>query len=159
VGQGDGLAGDPQTFVTNKLEIAVPKGNKAGITGLADFGKDSLLIGLCAAEQPCGDFGRQVLSNAGVTPKPDTNEPDVRSLLDKVASGDLDAGIVYVTDVKAAGAKVEGIEIPAAQNVVAKYPIATLSASENPDVAQAFVDFVLSDRGQQILASYGFGAP
>jgi molybdate transport system substrate-binding protein len=159
VADGDGLDGDPETFVTNELEIAVPAGNEAGVDGLDDFGDDSLLIGLCAEEVPCGEFGRQALANAGVTPAPDTNEPDVRSLLDKVESGDLDAGIVYVTDVQAAGDRVDGIEIPDDDNVVAEYPIATLAESGNPDVAQAFVDFVLSGDGQEILGSYGFGPP
>ena len=159
VAEGDALAGDPEVFVTNQLEIAVPAGNEAGVDGLDAFGDESLLIGLCAEEVPCGSFGRQALANAGVTPAPDTNEPDVRSLLDKVASGELDAGIVYVTDVQAAGDDVEGIEIPEDQNVIAEYPIATLSESGNPEVADAFVAFVLSGDGQDILASYGFGPP
>jgi molybdate transport system substrate-binding protein len=159
VAEGDGLDGDPQTFVTNELEIAVPARNEAGVEGLDDFGDDSLLIGLCAEEVPCGEFGRQALANAGVTPAPDTEEPDVRSLLAKVESGDLDAGIVYVTDVQSAGDRVEGIEIPDEDNVVAEYPIATLAGSSNADVAQAFVDFVLSAQGQEILRSFGFGPP
>jgi molybdate transport system substrate-binding protein len=159
VAEGDALAGEPATFATNQLAIAVPAGNQAGVEGLEDFGDDSLLIGLCDEEVPCGDLGREVLANAGVTPAPDTNEPDVRSLLDKVESGDLDAGIVYVTDVQAAGDRVEGIEIPADDNVVTEYPIVTLAASENPDVAEAFVAFVLSPEGQDILRSHGFGPP
>lgn len=152
----DELAGDPEVFVTNSLEIAVPAGNEAGVVGLDDFGDESLLIGLCAEEVPCGSFGREALASAGVTPAPDTDEPDVRSLLDKVASGELDAGIVYVTDVQAAGDDVEGIEIPEDQNVIAEYPIATVSSSET---GKAFVAFVLSDEGQAILASFGFGPP
>ncbi|HEY6415659.1 MAG TPA: extracellular solute-binding protein, partial [Acidimicrobiales bacterium] len=96
--------------------------------------------------------------NAGVTPSIDTNEPDVRSLLTKVEAGDLDAGIVYVTDVMAAGDTVGGVEIPAADNVVATYPIAALTDAANPDTADAFVEFVLSDEGQEILQSYGFDA-
>jgi molybdate transport system substrate-binding protein len=159
VAEGGGLDGDPETFVTNELEIAVPAGNEAGVDGLDDFDNDSLLIGLCAEQVPCGELGREALANAGVTPAPDTEELDVRSLLEKVGSGDLDAGIVYVTDVQAAGGRVDGIEIPDGDNVVAEYPIATLAESGNPDVAQAFVDFVLSDDGQQILESYGFGPP
>jgi molybdate transport system substrate-binding protein len=159
VAEGGAVAGAAETFVTNVLEIAVPTGNPGGIEGLDDLGDDSKLIGLCAEEVPCGEFGREALANAGVTPAPDTNEPDVRSLLDKVSSGDLDAGIVYVTDVEAAGDTVEGIEIPAADNVVAEYPIATLAEAGAPEVADAFVAFVLSDDGQAILGSYGFGPP
>jgi molybdate transport system substrate-binding protein len=153
-----GAASDPQDFVANLLEIAVPAGNRAGVTGLDDFANADLLIGLCAAEVPCGEFGREALANAGVTPSIDTNEPDVRSLLTKIEAGDLDAGIVYVTDVMAAGDAVEGVEIPADDNVVATYRIAALTDAPNPD-ADAFVEFVLSDDGQEILQSYGFDAP
>ena len=154
-----GAASDPQDFVTNLLEIAVPAGNEAGITGLDDFANPDLLIGLCAEEVPCGEFGRDALATAGVTPSIDTNEPDVRSLLTKVEAGDLDAGIVYVTDVMAAGDAVEGIDIPADDNVVATYPIAALTDAASRDVADAFVEFVLSDEGQDVLQSYGFDAP
>ncbi len=159
VAEAGGTAGDPQVFVTNELEIAVPAGNEAGVDGLHNFGDDSLLIGLCAEEVPCGSFGREALASAGVTPAPDTDEPDVRSLLDKVASGELDAGIVYVTDVLAAGDDVEGVEIPEDQNVTAEYPIATLTESGNAEVADEFVAFVLSDEGLEILTGHGFGPP
>ena len=119
-----GAASDPEDFVTNLLEIAVPAGNEAGVTGLDDFANADLLIGLCAG----GCALRRVRSRgAGQRrghPSIDTNEPDVRSLLTKVEAGDLDAGIVYVTDVMAAGDSVEGVEIPADDNVVATYLIA-----------------------------------
>jgi molybdate transport system substrate-binding protein len=154
-----GAVSDPQDFVTNQLEIAVPAGNESGVTGLDDFANPDLLIGLCAEEAPCGEFGREVLANAAVTPSVDTMEPDVRSLLTKVEAGDLDAGIVYVTDVIAAGDFVDGIDIPADDNVVATYPIAALTDAANPDVADAFVEFVRSHEGQDLLQSYGFGAP
>ena len=149
--------GEPQPFATNKLQIVVPAGNPGGVEGLDAFGDDSLLVGLCAEEVPCGDFGRQVLENAGVTPKEDTDEPDVRSLLDKVASGELDVGLVYETDVLSAGDQVEGIDVPEEDNVVAKYPIAALTDAPNPDGAAAFVDYVLSDDGQAVLEEYAFG--
>jgi molybdate transport system substrate-binding protein len=151
-----GKASDPQTFATNKLEIAVPPNNPGKVTGLDAFGMENLKIGLCAEEVPCGQFGRQALQKAGVTPKPDTNEPDVRALLTKVQAGDLDAGLVYKTDVKAAGAGVKGIAIPDDLNVVATYPIARLTGSGNVDVAQAWVDFVVSPKGQKILKKRGF---
>ncbi len=154
-----GAASDPVDFVTNLLEIAVPAGNDAGVTGLADFANSDLLIGLCAEEVPCGEFGREALANAGVTPSVDTDEPDVRSLLTKIEAGELDAGIVYVTDVTSAGDAVEGIDIPADENVTATYPIASLSDTTNAEVADAFVAFVLSEDGQDILSSFGFGAP
>jgi molybdate transport system substrate-binding protein len=154
-----GAATEPEGFATNQLQIAVPAGNAAGITGLADFAQDDLLIGMCAEEVPCGQFGREALANAGVTPAIDTNEPDVRSLLTKIEAGELDAGIVYVTDVLSAGDAVEGVDIPADENVTATYPITSLSDAGSPEVADAFVAFVLSDEGQDILASYGFDSP
>ena len=148
--------GDPEVFVGNSLEIAVPAGNPGDVSGLEDFGDDALLIGLCAAEVPCGEFGREVLANAGVTPLPDTEEPDVRSLLTKIEAGELDAGLVYVSDVVAAGDGVEGIEVPEDDNVLAEYPIATLARAGEPEIAAAFMAFVLSDEGQAILESHGF---
>jgi molybdate transport system substrate-binding protein len=148
---------EPATFARNRLEIAVPAGNPAGVSGLSDFGDDDLLVGLCAEGVPCGDFGREALANAGVaSPAVDTNEADVRSLLTKVASGDLDAGIVYRTDVLAAGDEVDGITIPAEDNVAADYPIVALADDGDAGAADAFVAFVLSDTGQEILASHGF---
>jgi molybdate transport system substrate-binding protein len=150
---------EPEIFVTNLLQIAVPAGNPAGVTGLADFADEQLLIGLCAEEVPCGEFGREALANAGVTPSIDTNEPDVRALLTKVGAGEVDAGIVYVTDVISTDGAVEGVEIPEEDNVLAEYPIAALNSAPNPDGAAAFVEFVLSDEGQSILADFGFMAP
>lgn len=151
-----GAADDPEVFAHNALEIAVPAGNPAGVDGLDAFGDADLLVGLCAVEVPCGEFGRQVLEDAGVTPAPDTEEPDVRSLLTKVAEGDLDAGLVYRSDVLSAGDDVEGIEVPADVNVIADYPVATLTGSSEPEIAAAFVEFVLSDDGAAILGSWGF---
>jgi molybdate transport system substrate-binding protein len=158
VDSGD-VTDSPELFVTNILEIAVPAGNPGEVDGLDDFANPDLLIGLCAEEVPCGRFGRQALENAGVTPAIDTNEPDVRSLLTKVEAGELDAGIVYQTDVQSAGDAVEGIEIPPDDNVVATYPIAPIAAAANAAVAEAFIAFVLSSDGQEILASYGFLQP
>ena len=152
------VAGEPEIFVTNLLQIAVPTGNPGGVAGLGDFASEELLIGLCAEDVPCGGFGRQALEAAGVTPSLDTNEPDVRALLTKIENDELDAGIVYVTDVLSATG-VEGIEIPPAVNVVAEYPIAVLASAPNPDAAAAWIEFVLSEEGQAILTSYGFTTP
>ena len=148
-----------EIFVTNLLQIAVPAGNPAGVSGLQDFANEELLIGLCVEDVPCGDFGRQALENAGVTPAIDTNEPDVRALLTKIEAGELDAGIVYVTDVLSAPGAVEGVDIPEEFNVVAEYPIAALVNAPNRAAAAAFVEFVLSGEGQAILARYGFESP
>jgi molybdate transport system substrate-binding protein len=153
------VAGDPETFVTNLLQIAVPAGNPGGVTGLDDFGRDDLLIGLCAEDVPCGEFGREALEKAGVTPAVDTNEPDVRALLTKIEAGELDAGITYVTDVMSAAGAVEGVDIPDELDVVARYPIAILAGAPNPEAAEAFVAFVLSEEGQGILREYGFASP
>ena len=157
--EGGENAGEPEILVTNLLQIAVPAGNPTGVTGLGDFANEELIIGLCAEEVPCGEFGREALANAGVTPSIDTNEPDVRALLTKVEAGEVDAGIVYVTDVISTDGAVEGIEIPEEENVLAEYPIAAISGAPNPDGAAAFVEFVLSDEGQAILADFGFMAP
>jgi molybdate transport system substrate-binding protein len=157
--EAGGVAGEPQIFVLNELQIAVPAGNPGGVTGLDDFADAGLLIGLCAEEVPCGEFGRQALAAAGVEPSIDTNEPDVRALLTKLEADELDAGIVYVTDVAASGDAVEGVDIPAEFNVVAEYPIGALAEAPNSAGAEAFVEFVLSPEGQQILTSYGFGSP
>ena len=150
------VEGAVSVLAHNSLEIVVPAGNPGGVEGLDDFADAGLLIGLCAAEVPCGEFGREALANAGVTAVPDTDEPDVRSLLTKVEAGELDAGIVYRTDVLSAGDAVEGIAIADADNVVADYPVAALAGAGEPEVAAAFVEFLVSDGGQAILESYGF---
>jgi molybdate transport system substrate-binding protein len=153
------VAGESEVFAKNLLQIAVPSGNPASVTGLEDFARPELLIGLCAEEVPCGDFARDSLAKAGVTPVIDTNEPDVRALLNKVEAGELDAGITYVTDVASTEGAVDGVDIPVSQNVIAEYPIAVLAHAPNPDAATAFVAFVLSDEGQTILTEYGFASP
>lgn len=153
------VQGEVKTFARNRMEIAVPTGNPGEVRGLADFEDADLLIGLCAEEVPCGRLGREVLANAGVEPALDTNEPDVRALLTKIEVDELDAGLVYVTDVAASGGAVQGIEVPPADNVIARYPIAALSGAPDPEAASLFVEFVLSDGGQAILADFGFGAP
>ena len=153
-----GATATSTVFALNSLQIAVPRGNPAGVGGLADFANPDLLIGLCAAGVPCGDFGRQSLEAAGVVPAIDTEEPDVRALLTKIEAGELDAGIVYVTDVLASGA-VDAIEIPEEFNIVAEYLLAALTEAPNPSGAQAFVSFVLSESGQAIMRQYGFESP
>jgi molybdate transport system substrate-binding protein len=149
------VEGEPEVFAHSALAIAVPAGNPGGVEGLDDFADDSLLIGLCAADVPCGALGREALDNAGVTPAPDTDEPDVRSLLTKIEAGELDAGIVYSTDVESTDG-VEGIEIAEEDNVVTDYPIAALAHAGEPEIAAAFVELVLSDGGRAILESHGF---
>ncbi|GAB2445484.1 molybdate ABC transporter substrate-binding protein [Nocardioides hungaricus] len=152
------LAGaDPQDFATNTLEIAVPPGNPAGVTSFQDLAKPGLDLVVCAPEVPCGTASLQVADNAGVTLSPVSEEQSVTDVLAKVASGEADAGLVYVTDVLAAGKDVEGITFPESDSVVNTYPIAPVADSGEADLAQRFVDFVLGDTGQQVLADYGFG--
>ena len=153
-----GAANAPKDFVSNTLEIAVPKGNPHKITGLQDFGDESRRIALCAPQVPCGAAAVKVFAEASIVPKPDTLEQDVKATLQKVASDEVDAALVYKTDVIATGA-VDGIQFPEAQQAINTYPIATLKDSKNPAVAQAFVDYVLSPEGQAVLAKAGFAQP
>ncbi|GAA2961608.1 molybdate ABC transporter substrate-binding protein [Actinokineospora diospyrosa] len=153
----DALA--PVTFTRNQLEIAVPKGNPGKITGLADFGDANRKIALCAEQVPCGAAAKKALAAAGVTGAPDTLEQDVKAALTKVRLGEVDAALVYRTDVKAAGAEVEGIDFPEAASAVNDYPIAVLGKAPNAADAKRFVDFVLSDRGKTALTNAGFTAP
>jgi len=149
----------PVTFVTNTLEIVVPAGNPGKITGLADFAKPDLKIALCAEQVPCGAAAKKVFEATGITPAPDTLEQDVKATLSKVSLGEVDAALVYKTDVKAAGDKVEGIEFPEADEAVNEYPIAACAKAPNPEGAKAFVEFVLSDKGKAVLTEAGFGTP
>jgi molybdate transport system substrate-binding protein len=153
------VTASPVTFVTNTLEIAVPDGNPAKITGLADFAKADLKIALCAEQVPCGAASATVLQAAGITAAPDTLEQDVKAVLSKVSLGEVDAALVYKTDVLAAGDNVEGIEFPEAGAAVNPYPIAVCANAPNPDGAQAFVDHVLSAKGTAVLTEAGFEAP
>ena len=153
------ITGTPPVFVRNKLQIAVPKGNPGKVTGLADFGNADKKIALCAEQVPCGAAAKKVFEAAGITPAPDTLEQDVKAALTKVKLGEVDAALVYRTDVKAAGAEVEGIEFPEADKAVNDYPIAALAKAPNAAGAKAFVDFVLSDKGRAVLGGAGFAAP
>lgn len=153
------ITDSPVTFVTNTLEIAVPAGNPGKVTGLADFAKPDLKIALCAEQVPCGAAAKKVFEAAGITAAPDTLEQDVKAVLAKVSLGEVDAALVYKTDVKAAGDKVEGIEFPESDKAVNEYPIAACAKAPNAEGAKAFVDFVLSDKGKAVLTEAGFGAP
>lgn len=153
-----GFVIDSTIFANNRLQIGVPNDNPAGVVGIKDFADHTLLIGLCAETVPCGSLARDVLAASGVDPSIDTNEPDVRSLLTKLEVGELDAGIVYTTDIIATR-EVTGIEIPDAVNPIAQYPIATLADAPNSAGAEEFVAFVLSAEGQRILATHGFLNP
>ena len=152
-------ATEPVVFATNLAEIIVGPGNPKGIAGLADLVDEDLIVVLCAPEVPCGKYAARIFENAGIVVTPKSFEENVNAVVTKVTLGEADAGIVYATDVNAAGAKAEGVEIPAAVNVVAQYPIAVTKEASNSSGAQAFIDFVNSEQGQTILARYGFLAP
>ncbi|WP_345800035.1 molybdate ABC transporter substrate-binding protein [Microbacterium sp. AZCO] len=152
------LATDPEPFATNTLVIATPAGNPGEVENLADLADDSVTVVLCAVEVPCGAASRTLLANAGLTVTPASYEQNVTAVLTKVAAGEADAGLVYVTDVKGRN-DVESIVPEGASDVVNEYPIAALKDAANPDAATAFAQFVLGAQGQGVLAGLGFGAP
>lgn len=149
--------GQPQLFAHNRLEIAVAKGNPRHIRSLADLARSGLVIVLADPSVPAGKYAQQALAKAGVTVHPASLELQVTAVLNKVALGEADAGIVYVSDVVTNG-KVDGVAIPDGQNVIADYPIAVLAVTSNKAAARSFVSFVLSPAGQAVLKRAGFEA-
>jgi molybdate transport system substrate-binding protein len=157
---GDDLqADDPVDFASNTLEIATPPGNPAGIASFADLAKDGVNIVVCAPEVPCGAAAAKAEAATGVTLHPVSEEQSVTDVLAKVSSGEADAGLVYVTDVKGAGDAVEGVTFPESGDIVNTYPIVALKDSKNSGLAQDFVDLVTGDTGQSILEEAGFAKP
>ncbi|GGO90777.1 molybdate-binding protein [Nocardioides phosphati] len=148
---------DPADFATNTLEIAVPPDNPAHVTRLDDLARPGVQLVTCAPQVPCGAAAALVEAGAKLDWKPVSEEQSVADVLGKVESGEADAGLVYVTDVKAAGDKVEGIEIPAAVNATNTYPIASLEGAKDADLAAAWVAYVTGPAGQRVLREYGFG--
>ena len=146
------LAGPPKIFAHNRLEIAVEKGNPKGIHTLADLARPGLVVVLADPSVPAGKYSQQALAKANVTVHPASLEPQVTGVLSKVSLGEADAGIVYVSDIVTSG-KVDGVEVPDDDNVVADYSIASLS---HRSAADQFIAFVLSSQGQAILVNAGF---
>ena len=155
----DLLERDPIDFATNTLEIAVPPDNPAGVASLDDLAQPVTKVVVCAPEVPCGAAAQEVEQAAGIDIKPVSEEQSVTDVLNKVTTGEADAGLVYVTDVRAAGDKVRGITFPESSAAVNTYPIGALAESENKELAREFVDLVTGDTGQQILADAGFAKP
>lgn len=151
-----GDAAAPTVFARNRLEIAVPPGNPAAVAGLADLGRAELKVAVCAPQVPCGGAAERAFTAAGVTPAPDTLEQDVKAALAKVRLGEVDAALVYRTDVRAAGSDVEGIGFPEAGEAVNDYLVAPLSGAPQPAAARAFVAYLLSAEGERALAAAGF---
>ncbi len=153
------VVGRPATLATNQMVIAVAPGNPADVAGLDDLADPDRFIGLCAREVPCGDLADRAAAAADVIIDADTREPDVRSLLAKVEAGELDAGLVYRTDVVASGSGVTAIDLPVQLPTTTDYPVATLTESDNPAAAEAFVAFLTGPEGRQILTDHGFQVP
>lgn len=150
---------NPTDFVSNTLEIAVPPSNPAHIASVADLAKPGVKVAVCDPAVPCGAVAAQVFSNAKVTVQPTASEADVKSTLAAVESGEVDAGLVYVTDVRAAGSQVKGVPIPSNVDASTTYPIAALKSAKNPALAKAFVAYVLSGAGKKVLTADGFSPP
>lgn len=149
----------PTDFVANTLEIALPPGNPAGIRSVADLAKPGVKVAVCDPAVPCGAVAAEVFGNAGIAVHPAASLADVKSTLAAVESGEVDAGLVYVTDVRAAGDRVASIAIPSDLNARTRYPIAVLKAAKNPALARAFVRYVLSAAGRAVLSADGFAQP
>ncbi|MDO8389865.1 MAG: molybdate ABC transporter substrate-binding protein [Actinomycetota bacterium] len=152
-------ATDPVVMARNSFAIIVEQGNPKGIATVADLADPDLVVVLCAGSVPCGKGAVAILANAAVTVTPKSLEDKVKGVVTKVTAGEADAGIVFVTDVQAAGSAAEGVDIPADVNVISNYPIVVTKDAQHADAAQAFIDFVTSADGQAILATYGFLAP
>jgi molybdate transport system substrate-binding protein len=151
-----GNVANRKVFVRNRLAIMVAKGNPKKLQGLADLARPGVVFVMCAPTVPCGRFGAEALNKAGVRAQPRSQEESVKGVVSKVTFGEADAGIVYVSDIRAVGDKAEGVVIPDQHNVIATYPIASLTKAQSPQLAQAWVDFVLSEEGQAILFRFGF---
>ncbi|WP_434094144.1 molybdate ABC transporter substrate-binding protein [Nonomuraea wenchangensis] len=153
------LAASPVTFVRNKLQIAVPKDNPAKVDELKDLTDAKVKVALCAEQVPCGAAAVKALDAAGLKVTPVTLEQDVKATLTKVELGEVDAALVYRTDVIASAGKVTGIEFPEADQAINDYPIATLAKAPAGDLARQFVNLVLSQQGKDVLTKAGFEAP
>jgi molybdate transport system substrate-binding protein len=151
-----GDASSPQTFAKNTMEVAVPPNNPAKVTSVNDLAKPGVKVAVCAPQVPCGVVAAEVFKNAGITVKPVTQATDVSSVVTEVETGNVDAGMVYVTNVLSEGSKLKGITIPASMNASTLYPIATIKGSKHESIAKEFVDYVLSPAGQQVLTAAGF---
>jgi molybdate transport system substrate-binding protein len=153
------LVGAPVPFATNSLEIIVSRGNPRAVRSLADLAAPGLVVVTCSPQVPIGAYTQQVLGRAHVSIKPKSYEADVKGIVNKVLLGEADAGLVYATDVRAAGDKAEGVAIDPVVNVSASYPVAATKTGRNTAGGEAFVAFVTGADGRRILGGFGFGAP
>ncbi|WP_426623577.1 molybdate ABC transporter substrate-binding protein [Leifsonia sp. McL0607] len=155
----DVTSGDPVDFATNVLAITVPPGNPAHITAWADLAKPGVKTVVCAPQVPCGAATATVEANTGVTLTPVSQESSVTDVLGKVSSGEADAGVVYVTDVKGAGKSVDSVPFPEAKDVVNTYPVVAIRQGPNATGGAAFIAYVTGPEGRRTLEAAGFGAP
>lgn len=153
------VEGEAEVFVTNVLQIAVPEGNPRGVAAFADLTDPALKLVVCAPQVPCGAATETIEAATGVTLAPVSEEPDVRSVLNKVTSGEADAGLVYVTDVLSSADQVDGVDFPESQDALNEYPIAVLADAPQPELAAAFVELVRSPEGAAVFEAAGFGTP
>jgi molybdate transport system substrate-binding protein len=151
--------GTPVTFVKNQLVIAVPKSNPKNIKSLSDLVAPGVKVAVCAESVPCGAAAKTALKAANVNLTPVTQETDVKQALAKVRLGEVDAALVYRTDVRADTADVDGIEFPESAQAINSYPIVVLKDTSNKSTAQAFVNYVVSDKGMAVLLAAGFQKP
>jgi molybdate transport system substrate-binding protein len=151
-------SGDPRVFATNRLALVVPHGNPAGIEDVRDLADPAVDYVVCVRAAPCGALTADLLAEVAVSAPPASEEVDVKSVLTKVAADEADAGIVYETDARAAAGEVSRIPLPRSPDRVNQYLVAPL-ASDEPDLARAWQELLLSDAGQDVLRAAGFGAP
>lgn len=150
------VTGDPVVFARNSLVLAVPEGNPGNVAGLADLARDELRVALCEPQVPCGAAAEQMLATAGVDARPDTLEADARDTAGKLALGEVDAALIYRTDVTSA---MEIVEIPPDAEVVNEYLIAMVDEAPNPRGAEEFISAVTSATGRRLLVEAGFESP
>lgn len=159
IASADGLTERSTVFASNTMTIAVPSGNPGGVVGLASLADPALRVVVCAPQVPCGTATQRVFQASGVAVSADSEESSVTGVLNKVSTGEADAGIVYMSDVATAGPAVRSIRIPAEQNTTNLYPIAVLAGVTDPSAASDFVDLVTGPSGQRALERAGFGSP
>jgi molybdate transport system substrate-binding protein len=153
------LAGPAVKFASNMLTIVVAPGNPKKITSFQDLTQPDLSVVVCAPQVPCGSATQKVEQAVGVTLNPVSEESQVTDVLNKVLTGQADAGVVYVTDARGAGDTVSTVAFPESAEAVNTYPIAVLKGAHDPELARKFVDLVTGEAGQKILAAAGFGPP
>jgi len=157
--QAELVAGEPVDFATNTLTIVTAPGNPKQVTSFADLARPGLSVVVCASEVPCGSATAKVEDVTKTPLSPVSEESSVTDVLNKVTSGQADAGVVYVTDARAAGDKVATVDFVESSLAVNTYPIAVLEESKQKDLAKKFVALVTGDYGQKVLSEAGFGKP